>query len=58
MSNNFKNNNIWNDNNLKEIIDKINQSVFDIICQNAKNLTIFNNIHSLTYHGNSDKTKK
>ena len=43
---------------LEETIDKIEPSVFDIMRQNSKNPVIFNNARPLTYHRNSDRTKR
>ena len=39
-------------------MDKITPSVFDIMCQNAKNFTIFDSTHLLTYYKNSDRTQR
>src|SRR5579871_6162855 len=49
---------IWNDDDLEETIDKITPSVFDIMRQNSKDPAVFNNARPLTYHGNSDRTKR
>jgi len=43
---------------LKETVDKITLSVFDIMYQNAKNPTVFNSTRPLTYHENSDRTQR
>ena len=43
---------------MEETIDKITPSVFDIMRQNSKDPVIFNNARPLTYHGNSDRTKR
>ena len=43
---------------MEETVDKISLSVFDIMCQNAKNPTIFNSTRPLIYHGNSDRTQR
>ncbi|GBB93176.1 hypothetical protein RclHR1_21240001 [Rhizophagus clarus] len=58
LSNDFEENNIWYDHDLKETVNKISQFAFDIMYQNAKNPVIFNHKCSLTYHGNSDRTKR
>lgn len=48
---------MWYDHDLKETVNKIPESAFDIMHQNAKNPAIFNNKCPLTYHGNSDRIK-
>ncbi|CAG8535876.1 13136_t:CDS:2 [Funneliformis caledonium] len=58
LSDNFEKDGIWNNDSLKETVDKISLSVFDIMYQNAKNPTIFNSTYLLTYHGNSDRTQR
>jgi hypothetical protein len=58
LSDNFEEDGIWNDDDLEETVDKITPSVFDIMCQNSKDPVIFNNARPLTYHGNSDRTKR
>jgi len=58
LSNNFEKDDIWNDDSLEKTVDKITLSVFDIMCQNAKNSTIFNSTYLLTYHRNSDRTQR
>ena len=58
LSDNFEEDGIWNDDSLKETINKISLSAFDIMCQNAKNPTIFNSTHPLTYHKNFDRTQR
>jgi hypothetical protein len=58
LSDNFEEDGIWNDDDLEETVDKITPSVFDIMRQNSKDPVIFNNARPLTYHGNSDRTKR
>src|SRR5215213_8834253 len=58
LSDDFEEDGIWNDDDLEETIDKITQSVFDIMYQNSKDPAVFNNSRPLTYHGNSDRTKR
>src|SRR3954463_7701254 len=58
LSDDFEEDGIWNDDDLEETLDKIMPSVFDIVHQNSKNPAIFNNERPLTYHGNSDRTKR
>ena len=59
LSDNFKEDGIWADIDLEEtIVDKIEPSVFDIMHQNSKDPAVFNNSRPLTYHGNSERTKR
>jgi hypothetical protein len=58
LSDNFEEDGIWNDDNLEKTVDKITPSVFDIMHQNSKDPVIFNNARPLTYHGNSNRTKR
>jgi hypothetical protein len=58
LSDNFEEDGIWNDADLEETVDKITPSVFDIMRQSSKDPVIFNNARPLTYHGNSDRTKR
>ena len=58
LSDKFEEDGIWVDIDLEETIDKIEPSVFDIMHQNSKDLAVFNNSRPLTYHGNSERTKR
>ncbi|RHZ76761.1 hypothetical protein Glove_193g60 [Diversispora epigaea] len=59
LSDNFKEDATWNDEDLEKTIDKITQSAFDIMLKNVKNNpVVFNNARPLTYHGNSPRTKR
>ncbi len=58
LSDNFEEDGIWVDIDLEETIDKIEPSVFDIMHQNSKDPAVFNNSRPLTYHGNSERTKR
>lgn len=58
LSDNFEEDGIWNDDDFEETVEKITQSAFNIMLQNAENPAVFDNARPLTYSGNSDRTKR
>ena len=48
----------WYDNELENNLNKISQTVFDVMIENAKNPSAFTNKRPLVYIGNSERTQR
>ncbi|CAG8737101.1 224_t:CDS:1, partial [Funneliformis caledonium] len=46
----------WYDNELEDSLNQILQTIFNVMIENAKNLSAFTNNHLLVYIKNSERT--